>query len=56
MAKQTIKIELSDKDLKEIIAREYNLKLEKIILRVIHFEGDQREPEYTSIVVESERV
>ena len=56
MSKQTIKIELSDKELKEIIAKEFNLKLDKMILRVTHYEGNQREPEYTSIVVESERV
>lgn len=56
MAKQTIKIELNNNDLKEIIAKEFNLKLDKMVLRVHHYPANQREPEFTNIVVESERV
>ncbi len=55
MAKEIIKIEISENELKEILAKEFNLKLNNLKLKVHHYEGNQREPEYTKIIIESER-
>jgi len=56
MIKKSIKIELNDEDLKEILAKEFNLKLDTMIMRVIHYQGDQHNPEQTTIIIESEHV
>ncbi len=55
MAKETIKIEISQNELKEILANVFNLKLNNLKLKVHHYEANQREPEYTKIVIESDR-
>lgn len=47
------KLEFSEKDLKELIAKEYNLKLEGMYLNVSHYEGNARESSSTTIHVES---
>lgn len=52
MAKITTKIVLNEKDLKEIVAREYNLELSQTTIRIDKFNGDQREPSYTNIIIE----
>jgi hypothetical protein len=51
MAKTYIRIELTEKDIKEMVAEKYNLDVEKTTISISHFEGDMREPSYTSIVV-----
>ena len=63
MPKETIKIKFSEEDLKELIAEKYGLKLETAQIYVSYYAGDQsyytgdqREPDYTSIIVEGERM
>ncbi len=53
---EKIKLEFNETDLKELIALKYNLKLDKTILYVSHYQGDAREPSYTTIIVESEKI
>jgi hypothetical protein len=55
MPKEKIRIEFNEKDLKELIAEKYNLKIETSTIYVNHNKGDQREPSYTSVVIEGER-
>jgi hypothetical protein len=55
MAKEKITIEISENDLKEILAKVFNLQLHNLKLKVHHYECNQIEPEYTKIVIESER-
>jgi len=55
MPKEKIRIEFNEKDLKELIAEKYNLKIETSTIYVSHYKGDQREPSYTSVVIEGER-
>ena len=55
MPKEKVKIEFNQNDIKEIIAEKYNLKLETVYLHITHYNGDAREPEYTSIIVEGEK-
>lgn len=47
------KLEFSEQDLKELIAKEYDLKLEGMSLSVSHYQGDAREGSSTTIYVES---
>lgn len=56
MPKELIKIEFNEEDIKELIAEKYKLKLESAIIRINHYKGNMREPSYTSIVVEGERM
>ncbi|MFA7448764.1 MAG: hypothetical protein WCY77_10030 [Weeksellaceae bacterium] len=55
MAKIITKIELSEKDLLALIAEKYNLKLQGARISVYKYDGDQREPSYTTITVEGEK-
>lgn len=55
MPKEKIKIEFNEKDLKELIVEKYKLKIETATIRVSHYNGDSREPSYTSVIVEGER-
>ena len=55
MPKEKIRIEFNEKDLKELIAEKYNLNIETSTIYVNHYKGDQREPSYTSVVIEGER-
>jgi len=55
MPKEIIKLEFNEKDLMELIAEKYNLKLQTMKISITHFKGDAREPSYTSIIIESEK-
>lgn len=55
MAKIITKIELSDKDLLALISEKYNLKLQGARISVYKYDGNQREPSYTTITVEGEK-
>lgn len=55
MAKIITKIELNEKDLLALIAEKYNLKLQGARISVYHYDGDQRDPSYTTITVEGEK-
>lgn len=55
MPKEKIKIEFNEKDLKELIVEKYKLKIETTTIHVSHYNGDSREPSYTSVIVEGER-
>jgi hypothetical protein len=47
------RIELTEKDLAEIIAEKF--KLRNVTVRVEQYNGDAREPSYTSITVEGDQ-
>ena len=51
MAKEYIKIELTEDDIKKMVAEKYNLDINRTTINVSHYVGDAREPAYTSIVV-----
>lgn len=53
MPVEKIKLEFSEQDLKELIAKEYNLKLEGMYFNVSYYEGNARESSNTTIIVES---
>lgn len=55
MAKEYIKIELTEDDIKKIVAEKYNLDINRTAINVSHYAGDAREPAYTSIVVTGQR-
>lgn len=55
MAKIITKIELNEKDLLELIAEKYNIKLKGARISVYKYDGDQRDPSYTTITVEGEK-
>lgn len=52
MAKEFIKIELDENDIKCLVSQKYNLDPDKTSVSIIHYEGDVREPSYTKITVE----
>lgn len=52
MIKETTKIELTEKDIKILIAEKFNLDVNRTTVRINHYEGDVREPGYTNIIVE----
>ena len=55
MAKEYIKIELTESDIKQMVAEKYKLDINKTTINVSHYAGDSREPAYTSIVVTGQR-
>jgi hypothetical protein len=55
MAKESIIIELDENDIKKMVAEKYNLDINRTSIRVSHFNGDAREPEYTSIIVTGQK-
>ena len=55
MAKEYIKIELTESDIKQIVAEKYKLDINRTTINVSHYAGDSREPAYTSIVVTGQR-
>ena len=55
MAKEYIKIELTEQDIKKMVAEKYNLDINRTTISVSHYNGDAREPAYTSIVVTGQR-
>lgn len=46
------KIELNEKDLIELIAEKYNLDIAKTSINVYKYDGEGREPGYTTVIVE----
>jgi len=55
MAKEYIKIELTESDIKQMVAEKYKLDINRTSINVSHYAGDSREPAYTSIVVTGQR-
>ena len=55
MPKEYIKIELTENDIKQLVAEKYNLDINRTTINVTHYDGDAREPAYTSIVVTGQR-
>lgn len=53
MAKKTLKIELSDQELKEILAKEFQFDPKNATIRVNRLEGNHCEPGYANIIIES---
>jgi hypothetical protein len=54
MAKIKTKIELSEKDLLDLITEKYNIKRENAQINVSEYDGDLREPSWVAIIVEGE--
>ena len=55
MAKEYIKIELNEIDIKKLVAEKYKLDINRTTINVSHYAGDAYEPAYTSIVVTGQR-
>lgn len=55
MVKEYIKIELTEQDVKEMVAEKYKLDINRTTISVYHYNGDAREPAYTSIVITGQR-
>jgi hypothetical protein len=55
MAKESVRIELNEKDIKELVAQKWGLDLSSCTISVSHWKGDAREPEYTNIVVTGQK-
>ena len=55
MAKEYIRIELTEDDIRRMVAEKYKLDINKTTISVSHYAGDIREPQYTSIVVTGQR-
>lgn len=53
MAELKTVVRLNEKDLKALICSRYKLDPSKASIRVIKEEGNQREPGYTEVIVES---
>jgi hypothetical protein len=51
MAEELVKIKLNQQDIKDLVIDKYNLESIGVSISVSHWNGDGREPEYTSIVV-----
>jgi hypothetical protein len=56
MAKESIKIEFNEDDIKKMVAENYNLDIEKTTIRISHYAGDRREPKSTSIIVTGQKI
>jgi hypothetical protein len=54
MAKIKTKIELSEKDLLDLITEKYNIKRENAQINVSEYDGSAREPSYVIVIVEGE--
>ncbi len=54
--KELVQIELNQKDIKALVAEKFNLHEATSTISVSHWQGDSREPEYTSIVVKGRKV
>lgn len=53
MAEIKTQVRITEKELKEIVCKLYNLDLEKATVRVNHLPGNQHKPEYNEIIIES---
>lgn len=56
MAKEITKIVLNESDLKDLIAQKYGLRLDNAKIDIYHYKGDAREPSYTTVTVEGEKL
>lgn len=56
MVIEKTKLEFSEKDLLLLIADYYGLDPKKSTIRIHSYDGDPREPAYTSIIVEGEKI
>ena len=52
--KHIIKLELSEKDIMSIVCERYGYDPSKCKINVSHLQGNQREPEQTTIILEVE--
>ena len=55
MAKESVRIELDEKDIKELVAEKWGLDPRTCTINISHYNGDQREPAYTNITVSGEK-
>jgi len=55
MAKESIVIELDEKDIKDIVAQKWGLDPKTCTINISHWKGDGREPQYTSITVKGQK-
>lgn len=55
MAKEYIKIELAEDDIKNMIAEKYNLDVNQTKITISHYDGDARESSYTLVVATGTR-
>jgi hypothetical protein len=55
MAKEIIKIVLTEKDIKDLVSEKWNLDSDTSNIQVYHYKGDPRESSYTTITVEGTR-
>ncbi len=55
MAKESVQIELDQNDIKKMVAEKYNLDIKRTSISISHYNGDAKEPEYTSIKVTGQR-
>jgi hypothetical protein len=55
MAKESIIIELDEKDIKDIVAEKWGLDPKTCTINISHWKGDNREPQYTSITVKGQK-
>lgn len=53
MAKIKTRIELSEKDILALVAKEYNLQMQGATICVYKYDGDAREPGYATITIEA---
>lgn len=55
MAKESIVIEMDEKDVKELVAEKWGLDPKTCTISISHYKGDNREPQYTSITVKGQK-
>ena len=55
MAKELVRIELNEDDIKTLVAEKYNLDVTETSIDIRKYDGDARERSYTSIVVTGKR-
>lgn len=53
--KESVVIELSEKDIKQLVAERFNLDVNSATVTVSHYRGDIREPAYTTITVKGQK-
>jgi len=56
MAKEITQIILTKEDIKAMVVEKYNLNPDNATVRVSHYAGDVREPAYTQIIVEGQKI
>lgn len=56
MAREFVKIELNQKDIGDMVAQKWGLDSKSLTISITHYDGDMREPSYTSVVVVGKKV